>query len=175
VGLERGPLGLVSTTEELLGRKSSGTSLENRDYGRRRSSALTTRHLSICKKVGTNFADKRGSLGRHSSLADSGAGICLFVNRKQVVLLSPCRYSTGFCMSQANSNLLHFFYSPCAQGISGALSASCRCGICRYFSGRYNGLDMKPNKMFLQANSKLRGLSPRANYTDRAKAACRRS
>jgi hypothetical protein len=28
VGLERGPLNLVSTTEELLGRKSSGSGLE---------------------------------------------------------------------------------------------------------------------------------------------------
>jgi hypothetical protein len=35
VGLERGPLSLVSTTEELLDKKSSGSSLENREYGRR--------------------------------------------------------------------------------------------------------------------------------------------
>jgi hypothetical protein len=35
VGLERGPLSLDSTIEELLGRKSSGSGLENRDYGRR--------------------------------------------------------------------------------------------------------------------------------------------
>jgi hypothetical protein len=35
VGLERGPLSLVSATEELLERKSSGSGLENRDYGRR--------------------------------------------------------------------------------------------------------------------------------------------
>jgi hypothetical protein len=33
--LERGPLSLVSTIEELLGRKSSGSGLENREYGRR--------------------------------------------------------------------------------------------------------------------------------------------
>jgi hypothetical protein len=33
VGLERGPFSLVSTTEELLERKSSGSGLENRDYG----------------------------------------------------------------------------------------------------------------------------------------------
>jgi hypothetical protein len=32
VGLERGPLSLVSTTEELLGRKSSGSGLVNREY-----------------------------------------------------------------------------------------------------------------------------------------------
>jgi hypothetical protein len=35
VSLERGSLSLVSTIEELLERKSSGSGLENRDYGRR--------------------------------------------------------------------------------------------------------------------------------------------
>jgi hypothetical protein len=35
VGLERGPLSFVSTTEELLGIKSSSCGLENREYGRR--------------------------------------------------------------------------------------------------------------------------------------------
>jgi hypothetical protein len=35
VVLERGPLSLVSTIEELLGRKSSGSGLERREYGRR--------------------------------------------------------------------------------------------------------------------------------------------
>jgi hypothetical protein len=32
MGLERGPLSLVSTTEELLERKTIGSGLENRDY-----------------------------------------------------------------------------------------------------------------------------------------------
>jgi hypothetical protein len=35
VGLERGPLSLVSTIEELLGRKGSVSGLESREYGRR--------------------------------------------------------------------------------------------------------------------------------------------
>jgi hypothetical protein len=35
VGLKRGPRSLVSTIEELLGRKSSGSGLETREYGRR--------------------------------------------------------------------------------------------------------------------------------------------
>jgi hypothetical protein len=35
VDLERGPLSLVSTIEKLLGRKSSGSGVEKRDYGRR--------------------------------------------------------------------------------------------------------------------------------------------
>jgi hypothetical protein len=34
VGLELGPLSLTSTTEELLGRNSSGSGLKNREYGR---------------------------------------------------------------------------------------------------------------------------------------------
>jgi hypothetical protein len=38
VGLERGPLSLVSTTEELLGSNSSCFGLESREYGRRDSS-----------------------------------------------------------------------------------------------------------------------------------------
>jgi hypothetical protein len=35
VGLERGPLSLASTIEELLERKSSGSGLENREYSRK--------------------------------------------------------------------------------------------------------------------------------------------
>jgi hypothetical protein len=46
VGLERSKLSLMSTTEELLGRKSSGSGL---DYGRRGSASLTTRLPSIRK------------------------------------------------------------------------------------------------------------------------------
>jgi hypothetical protein len=34
VGLERGPFGLVSTNEELLESKISGSGLEGREYGR---------------------------------------------------------------------------------------------------------------------------------------------
>jgi hypothetical protein len=58
VGLERGPLSLVDTNEELLERKSSGTGLENQDHGRRDSSRCP-RGTFYSQKVGANFADKR--------------------------------------------------------------------------------------------------------------------
>jgi hypothetical protein len=49
MGLERGPVSLVSKIEELLDRKSRGSGLEIRDYGRRGSTALSTRLPSILK------------------------------------------------------------------------------------------------------------------------------
>jgi hypothetical protein len=75
VGLERGSLSLVSTTEELLDRKSSGSCLENREYGRRGSAELTTRHPSIHKKLALTSLTSGGWLGRYSSLADSDHGV----------------------------------------------------------------------------------------------------
>jgi hypothetical protein len=56
VGLERGPLSLASTNEEVTGRKSSGPSLENREYGDM-DVTLTTRH-PLSTNVGTVFAEK---------------------------------------------------------------------------------------------------------------------
>jgi hypothetical protein len=62
VGLERGPLNLVSIIEELLGRKSSGSGLENREYGRR-DVTLTTLHPLSANLALTSPTSSGGSFG----------------------------------------------------------------------------------------------------------------
>jgi hypothetical protein len=73
-------IALVSTTEELLGRNSSGYGLENRNYSRSGSDAMTTLHL-LSAIVVTNFADDGGrSVGRVRSRTQAKEFVCfLFV------------------------------------------------------------------------------------------------
>jgi hypothetical protein len=62
VGLERGPLSLASTTEELLGRNSSGSGLENRECGRRDP---------LCWPRNTLYPQKLAQLRRQAAVARS--------------------------------------------------------------------------------------------------------
>jgi hypothetical protein len=63
MGLERGPLSLMCTIEELLGRKSSSSGLENRDYSHWGPAALTTQHHCPQKLVLTSLASGGRSVG----------------------------------------------------------------------------------------------------------------
>jgi hypothetical protein len=63
VDLERGPLSLVSTTEELPGGKSSSSGLENREYGHRHSLRLPRGTLYQQKLALTSPTSGDGSVG----------------------------------------------------------------------------------------------------------------
>jgi hypothetical protein len=65
----RVPLSLVITIEELLGRNSSVSGLETREYGRG-ASLLRLLDTLYPQKVDTNFVDKRRSLGQYSSVSE---------------------------------------------------------------------------------------------------------
>jgi hypothetical protein len=81
----------MSTIEELFGRNSSGSGLEDQEYGHRDSVAQNTRH-PLPAKVDTNGAGKRRSLCRFClSRIEATEFICLFV------CLFVCFFACFFC------------------------------------------------------------------------------
>jgi hypothetical protein len=70
VDLERGPLSLVTTTGELLGGNSSGSGLENREYGGGDPLRWPRDTLYPQKLELTSQTSGGRSVGRYSSFAD---------------------------------------------------------------------------------------------------------
>jgi hypothetical protein len=69
--LERGPVSLVSTIEELLLRKSNDYDPENREYGR--EDPLRRPHDNLNAKMALTSPTNR------RSLADSALGVCFLL------------------------------------------------------------------------------------------------
>jgi hypothetical protein len=79
VGLERGPLSLVSTNEEVLGRNSSGSSLESRQYGYRDLLRWQRDNLYMQKLALTLPTGSGHSVGIVRSRTNVMEFVCLFV------------------------------------------------------------------------------------------------
>jgi hypothetical protein len=78
VGLERGPLSLVSTTEELLDKKSSGSCLENREYAHRDPSRWPCGTLYPQKLATTSQRSSGRSVGIVRSRTQTMEFVCFF-------------------------------------------------------------------------------------------------
>jgi hypothetical protein len=88
VGQERDPLSLVSTIEELLRRKSSGSGLENRAYSCKDPSS---RRGTLTTKAGTNFADSGGRSVGIVRQRTQATEFCLVLNIR--------KYYVTFCLT----------------------------------------------------------------------------
>jgi hypothetical protein len=88
VCLERGPLSLVSTIEELLGRKNSGSGLEIREYGRRDPSRWPYGTLYPQKLTLTSPISGGRSVGivRSRTQATECSLVCLFACKVRDIL-----------------------------------------------------------------------------------------
>jgi hypothetical protein len=99
VGLERGPLSLVSTTEELLGSKRTGSGLESREYGSRDPSrwahgTLYTQKLALTSPI-------RG-----------GRSVGIVRSRTQVTEFSEFNESDQFTLIRWTGEYSHFCALP---------------------------------------------------------------
>jgi hypothetical protein len=80
VGLERGPLSLVRTIEELLGGKSSGSGIDSREYDRRDPSRRPPAILYAQKLALTSPTSGGRSVAIVRSQSQDTVFVCLFVH-----------------------------------------------------------------------------------------------
>jgi hypothetical protein len=102
-GPERGPLSLVSTTEELLERKSSGSGLETREYGCRDPSRWPRGTIYPQKLALTSLT----SVGRSVGIVRSRTRVTEFVKSSSHCVPRISEQQTSLCdRCKSRSNLL---------------------------------------------------------------------
>jgi hypothetical protein len=104
VGLERGPLSLMSTIEELLGRNSSGSSLESWEYGR--GDPLCWPRNTLCpQKLALTLLTSGGrSVGIFllRTKATEFVFCCFFFCSYGLNMLSISSFKCAFCLSNVS-------------------------------------------------------------------------
>jgi hypothetical protein len=123
VGLERGPLSLVSTVEKLLERKSSGSGPENREYGRRAPSRWPYGTLYQQKWALTSSTSVARSVGIVRSRTQATEFVCCWIRQS-------CDFLgiIGFWGSQSCSKNVQIFWDV----------APYRLFVNRHFGGKYH-------------------------------------
>jgi hypothetical protein len=116
VGLERGPLSLASTTEEPLGRKSSGSALENREYGRRNPSLKSPQKLALTSP--TNGCLSVGIVRSRTKAVEFSFSLiyffCVYFFLHLVTFpLFYCVLLSSFLSNLHCSSFLRYSVSPC--------------------------------------------------------------
>jgi hypothetical protein len=111
VGLERGPLSLVSTIEELLERKSSGSGLESQQYGRSDPSHWPRGTVYPKKLVLISPTSGRRSVGilRSRTRATEFVWYTVWrmssINRFFFIVLRPIQVSVFCCLTTWHNSL----------------------------------------------------------------------
>jgi hypothetical protein len=89
MGLERGPLSLVSTIKEILGRKSSGSGLKIREYGRRDPSRWPRGTLYPQKLAPSSPTSGGRSVGIDRSRTEATEFMCLEYRERHCHMQQP--------------------------------------------------------------------------------------
>jgi hypothetical protein len=129
VGLERGPLSLVSTAEELFGGKGSGSGLESQEYGRRD----VTRNPIYPQMLVLTSPTSGGRSADIVCLRTKGQGVCSFA----YMLLSEgirsssvdtaTGYGLGFISKKRQERFPYYTVFRPAQGPPAPLTEVCVC------------------------------------------------
>jgi hypothetical protein len=99
VDLERGPLSLVSTSEELFGRNNSGSGLENREYGHGDPLRWPLDTLYPLKLALTSPTSGGRSVGIVRLRTKAKEFVCLFVSLSVYGSISLCWAFAVFSVS----------------------------------------------------------------------------